>query len=77
MIVKPFNYSDLYSSNKKTKLDTIKSTRYRMGPISILLEFNTKVIISDYLNENKIKLKDILRDANYEYLEVNIKKELS
>ncbi len=74
LIVKPFNYSDLYSSNKKTKLDTIKSTRYRMGPISILLEFNTKVIISDYLNENKIKLKDILRDANYEYFRSQYKK---
>jgi hypothetical protein len=67
LIVKPFNYSDLYSSNKKTKLDTIKSTRYRMGPISILLEFNTKVIISEYLNENRIKLKDLVGSSRYNY----------
>lgn len=67
LIIKPFNYSDLYSSNKKTKLDTIKSTQYRMGPISILLEFNTKVIISEYLNENRIKLKDLVGSSGYNY----------
>ena len=67
LIVKPFNYSDLYSPNKKTKLDTIKSSRYRMGPISLILEFKTKIIISNYLNNNEIKLKDTINSTNYEY----------
>ena len=33
LIVKPYNYSDLYSPNKKTKLDTVQYTRYKMDQI--------------------------------------------
>jgi hypothetical protein len=67
LIVKPYNYSDLYSPNKKTKLDTIQSSRYRMGPISIILDFNSKLKISEYASENKIKIKNILKKHNYTY----------
>ena len=67
LIVKPFNYSDLYSPNKKTKLETIKSSRYRMGPISLILEFKTKMVISNYLNENKIKLIETVNTSRYNY----------
>jgi len=80
LIIKPFNYSDLYAPNKKTKLDTIKSSRYRMGPISLVLEFKTKIIISDYFNETKIKLKDEINTSNYKYYrgqfnnKINVKK---
>ena len=38
-----------------------------MGPISLILEFKTKIIISNYLNDNEIKLKDTINSANYEY----------
>ena len=41
-----------------------------MGPISIILDFKTKIIISDYLNNKKIdlkKLKDKINSKNYKY----------
>lgn len=67
LIVKPFNYSDLYSPNILDKLKIIKSSRYRMGPISIILEFKTQIIISDYLNDKKIDIKKYSKDSNYDY----------
>jgi len=47
LIIKPFNYSDLYSPSILSKIDTIKSSQYRMGPISLILDFKTKIVISD------------------------------
>ena len=67
LIIKPFNYSDLYSPNIFDKIETIKSSRYRMGPISIILEFNTKIIISEYLNNKKNYLKKYHKHNNYDY----------
>ena len=59
LIVKPFNYSDLYSPSTSSKIDTIKSSQYRMGPISLILDFKTKIAISDYSNNQKIGLKNL------------------
>lgn len=67
LMVKPCNYSDLYSANLKNSLETIKSSKYRMGPIGILIEFNTKVVISNYLREEKISLKTLKKDKRYNY----------
>ncbi|MFL2892683.1 MAG: hypothetical protein ACJZ8F_04345 [Candidatus Pelagibacter sp.] len=64
LIIKPFNYSDLYSPNISNKIDTIKSSKYRMGPISIILDFKTKIIISDYSNNKKIYLKKLSEKIN-------------
>ena len=70
LIIKPFNYSDLYSPSIFSKIDTIKSSQYRMGPISLILDFNTKIVISDYSNNQKIGLKNLSEDnksKSYKY----------
>lgn len=64
LIIKPFNYSDLYSPNIHNKIETIKSSKYRMGPISLILDFKTKIIISEYLNDIKINLKQVRINSN-------------
>ena len=59
LIVKPSNYSDLYSAGLKNTIETIKSSQYRMGPIGILTEFNAKVVISNYNRDQYIKTAGI------------------
>jgi hypothetical protein len=69
LLLKPFHYTDLYkgsvhSINKKKKI--ILSTRYRLGPVGLFLNFSTDVIITNnskhvnvrknaYLNKYKKK----------------------
>ena len=67
LIVKPSNYSDLYSSGLKNTIETIKSSQYRMGPIGILTEFNAKVVISNYYKEQKIPIKQLVKDKRFHY----------
>ena len=55
LLVKPFYYSDLYSTNISDPIEIIKSSQYRMGPIGLLFEFNPKVVISNYYGEIKLK----------------------
>ena len=74
LIVKPFNYSDLYSADLKNSIETIKSSQYRMGPIGILTEFNTRVVISNYHKEHKIFIKDTIKDKRYNYFKKQYKK---
>ena len=66
LIVKPSNYSDLYSAGLKNTIETIKSSQYRMGPIGILTEFNAKVVISNYYGQmtiyyNYLKHKHVVK----------------
>ena len=67
LIVKPSNYSDLYSAGLKNTIETIKSSQYRMGPIGILTEFNAKVVISNYYKEQKIPIKQLVKDKRFHY----------
>ena len=41
-----------------------------MGPISLILDFNTKIVISDYSNNQKIGLKNLSennKSKSYKY----------
>ena len=66
LLIKPFYYSDLYSANINNPIEIIKSSQYRMGPVGLLFEFNSKVVISNYYSE--IKLKKINKNnTRYNY----------
>jgi hypothetical protein len=67
LIIKHFSYSDLYSPNINSKIGTIKSSRYRVGPISIILDFKSMIAISDYLNDRKLKLNEFKFFQRYNY----------
>ena len=59
LIIKPFYYSDLYSSNIKNEIEMIASSRYRMGPVGLILNFDTEIVISQYKNDKKLNFDDI------------------
>jgi len=59
LIIKPFYYSDLYSSNIKNEIEMIASSRYRMGPVGLILNFDTEIAISQYKNDKKLNFDDI------------------
>lgn len=75
LIVKPFYYPDLYNAFIKDNLDTIISSRYRMGPAGIISNFQSKVILSNYYEEKKINLEEYMKmnlmnitQRTYQYL---------
>ena len=49
-------------------------SQYRMGPIGILTEFNAKVV-SNYYKEQKIPIKQPVKDKDFIILVSNINKE--
>ena len=51
LLIKPFYYTDLYSPTVQNEIEMVRSTRYRVGPIGLIMNFDTKLIISKYKNE--------------------------
>jgi hypothetical protein len=59
LIIKPYYYTDLYSQGLKSEIKTIESSRYRMGPIGLILNFDTEIVISNFKNDKKLNFDDI------------------
>jgi len=67
LLIKPFYYTDLYSPTVQNEIEMVRSTRYRMGPIGLIMNFDTSLIISKYKNEKKINLNEIDLGDNANY----------
>ena len=59
LIIKPFYYTDLYSPVANSEIEMIASSQYRMGPLGLILNFDTEIVISQYKNDKKINFDNI------------------
>lgn len=74
LIIKPYYYTDLYSAGLKSGIESISSSRFRMGPIGLILNFDTEIIISNYLNNKELNFNDIyLANHNKDYCQAQYK----
>ena len=65
LIIKHYYYTDLYSAGLKSGIESISSSRFRMGPIGLILNFDTEIIISNYLNNKELNFNDIYLANHY------------
>lgn len=59
LIIKPFYYTDLYSPVANSEIEMIASSQYRMGPLGLILNFDTEIVISQYKNDKKLNFDNI------------------
>ena len=68
LIIKPFYYTDLYFPSTNSEIEMIASSRYRMGPIGLILNFDTKIVISKYENDKRLNFDSINLKNRESYL---------
>ena len=64
ILIKPYNYLDIYKKNFDRKILNILESNYRMGPVGLFTDHNTRFVISDSYNGSKINFNSVKKNLN-------------
>ncbi len=64
IFIKPYNYLDIYKKSFDRKILNILESNYRMGPVGLFTDHNTRFVISDSYNGSKINFNSVKKNLN-------------
>ena len=64
IFIKPYDYLDIYKKNFDKKVLNTLDSNYRMGPVWLFTDHNTRFVISNSYNGSKIKFDSARKNLN-------------